>query len=63
MLLSAIGKDGNNHMFFLAGAVMESENTDSWGWFISLLYEDLGLCDGTGWSMISDQQKVRDLCD
>ncbi|CAN0917880.1 hypothetical protein LINGRAHAP2_LOCUS30565 [Linum grandiflorum] len=58
MLLAAVGKDGNNQMFPIAWAVVEGENRNSWNWFINLLQEQLGLDDGTGWSIISDQQNV-----
>ncbi|CAN0915321.1 hypothetical protein LINGRAHAP2_LOCUS29068 [Linum grandiflorum] len=58
MILSAVAKDGNNQMFPIAWAVVESENISSWLWFVSLLQEELNLYDGTGWSVISDQQKV-----
>ncbi|CAN1221845.1 hypothetical protein LINGRAPRIM_LOCUS415 [Linum grandiflorum] len=44
-------------MFPIAWAVVESENRSSWLWFVSLLQEELNLYDGTGWSVISDQQK------
>ncbi|CAN0928547.1 hypothetical protein LINGRAHAP2_LOCUS36562 [Linum grandiflorum] len=57
MILSAVGKDGNNQMFPIAWAVVESENRSSWGWFITILQETMGLDDGTGWTVISDQQK------
>ncbi|CAN0920967.1 hypothetical protein LINGRAHAP2_LOCUS32352 [Linum grandiflorum] len=61
MLLAAVGKDGNNQMFPIAWAVVEGENRDSWNWFITILQEELELADGIGWSVISDQQKVRAL--
>ncbi|CAN1170043.1 hypothetical protein LINPERHAP2_LOCUS28760 [Linum perenne] len=55
MLLSATGKDGNNQMFPIRWVVVEGENRSSWIWFIELLKGHLGLNDGTGWSVISDQ--------
>ncbi|CAN1135643.1 hypothetical protein LINPERHAP2_LOCUS8965 [Linum perenne] len=58
MILTAVGKDGNNQMFPIAWAVVEGENRESWGWFIEIVQEELNLADGTGWSVISDQQKV-----
>ncbi|CAN1156142.1 hypothetical protein LINPERHAP2_LOCUS20779 [Linum perenne] len=58
MLLSAVGKDGNNQMFPIAWAVVEGENRSSWTWFIEILRESLEMADGNGWSVISDQQKV-----
>jgi len=40
-LLTAVGKDGNNQMFPIAYAVVESENYSSWKWFVDLLIADL----------------------
>lgn len=57
-LLSAVGRDGNDQMYPVAYAVVESENADSWRWFIDLLRDDLNLGDGQGCTIISDQQKV-----
>ena len=56
--MSGVGKDGNNQIFPIAWAVVEGENQTSWTWFIQLLMRDLGISDGLGWTMISDQQKV-----
>ncbi|CAN1184865.1 hypothetical protein LINPERHAP2_LOCUS37210 [Linum perenne] len=61
MLLSAVGKDGNNQMFPIAWAVVEGENRNSWCWFVHLVKTELLIADGTGWSIISDQQKVKNL--
>ncbi|CAN1153632.1 hypothetical protein LINPERPRIM_LOCUS14819 [Linum perenne] len=58
MLLSAIGKDGNNQIFPLAWAVTEGETTSNWKWFVELVVEQLRLDQGNGWTVISDQQKV-----
>ncbi|WMV32064.1 hypothetical protein MTR67_025449 [Solanum verrucosum] len=60
-LLIAVAKDGNNQMLPLAWAVVENENTNSWSWFISLLQEDLGLGDGTSFTIMSDMQKGLDI--
>lgn len=57
-LLSAVGRDGNNMIFPVGMAVVESENYESWKWFLELLMSDLELGDGTGLTLISDQQKV-----
>ncbi|CAN1141254.1 hypothetical protein LINPERHAP2_LOCUS12375, partial [Linum perenne] len=59
MLLSAIGKDSNNQMYPIAWAVVEGEKRSSWTWFIHNVREHLDMADGTGWSVISDQQKVK----
>ncbi|CAN1756291.1 hypothetical protein LINPERHAP1_LOCUS6085 [Linum perenne] len=58
MLLSAVGKDGDNGMFPLAWAVIEGETTSSWMWFVELVQGQLRLDQGNGWTVISDQQKV-----
>ena len=36
-LLIAMGCDGNNQLFPLAFAIIEGENTDSWGWFLACI--------------------------
>ncbi|XP_074346458.1 uncharacterized protein LOC141685244 [Apium graveolens] len=56
-LLAAVGRDGNNQMFPICYAVVESENTDSWRWFIDLMSDNLELNEGRGLNIISDQQK------
>lgn len=42
-LLSAVGRYGNNYIFLVAMAVVESECYDSWKWFLELLIADLCL--------------------
>ncbi|CAN1147051.1 hypothetical protein LINPERHAP2_LOCUS15636 [Linum perenne] len=44
-------------MFPICWAVVKGENKSSWSWFIELLKGHLGLNDGSGWSVIFDQQK------
>ncbi|CAL1387920.1 unnamed protein product [Linum trigynum] len=44
-------------MYPIAWAVMEGENANSWRWFVNILSQELGLTDGRGWTIISDQQK------
>lgn len=41
VLLSAIATDANFGIFPLAFAIVESENADSWTWFLTLLSEYL----------------------
>lgn len=42
LLLSAIGRDGNNHLFPIACAMVEVECKSSWAWFIHYLLEAIG---------------------
>ena len=57
-LLAAVGRDGNNQMFPVAWAVVNTKNKANWRWFIGLLKSDLNLDARDGWTMIKDQQKV-----
>ncbi|XP_057529474.1 uncharacterized protein LOC130808054 [Amaranthus tricolor] len=41
VLLTAVGKDGNNNIFPVAWAVVETKNVETWTWFLNLLVEDL----------------------
>ncbi|CAI9268484.1 unnamed protein product [Lactuca saligna] len=56
-LLSAIGRDANNHIYPIAWAVVLVESKETWKWFIDLLIEDLGMGVGHGLTLISDQHK------
>lgn len=60
-LLTAIGRDGNNHIFPIAWAVVNVENKYNWSWFIELLSEDLDIQGGVGVTLMSDQHKVSHL--
>ncbi|MBA0869223.1 hypothetical protein Goshw_025033, partial [Gossypium schwendimanii] len=55
--LATVRRDTNNLMFFITWAMVKVECIDSWVWFLSLLSVDLGLEDGYGYTIISDQQK------
>ena len=57
-LLSAVGRDANNQIYPLAWAVVEVECKDSWKWFLEYLMQDIGLTDGLGVTLMSDQHKV-----
>ncbi|XP_021859917.2 uncharacterized protein [Spinacia oleracea] len=55
--LVAVASDGNNNIYPLAWAVVDTERTDTWTWFIDLLGTALGTTDGEGWTFMSDRQK------
>ena len=50
--------DGNNGIYPLAYAVVESETLNSWTWFLSNLGDDLGLGTNSNFTFMSDRQKV-----
>lgn len=56
-LLVAVGRDGNNHMFPIAWAIVDKETTETWTWFFQYLSTDLCIGEGLGWSLVSDMQK------
>ncbi|GJS93254.1 pentatricopeptide repeat-containing protein [Tanacetum coccineum] len=56
-ILTAVGRDGNNHVYPIAWAVVNVENKDSWSWFLELLGEDIDMPIGNGLTLISDQHK------
>ncbi|XP_057792920.1 uncharacterized protein LOC131009535 [Salvia miltiorrhiza] len=41
----------------IAWAVVNAENEACWTWFLEILFKELELGDGSGWTFISDQQK------
>ncbi|KAI3751623.1 hypothetical protein L2E82_22714 [Cichorium intybus] len=57
-LLSAVGMDGNNGIYPLAYAIVETENKSSWTWFLEQLGEDLDMGPMTNFTFVSDRQKV-----
>ena len=57
-LLVVVGKNGNNQMYPIAWAVVDTETRHSWSWFIRYLIADLNLGTGEGLTVISDMQKV-----
>ena len=57
-ILTAVGRDGNNHIFPVAWAVVTVENKNNWSWFLTLLAEDLMLENGHDVTLMSDQHKV-----
>ncbi|CAI9303017.1 unnamed protein product [Lactuca saligna] len=56
-VLSAVALDGNNGIYPLAYAVVESETLNSWTWFLSNLGDDLGLGTNSNFTFMSDRQK------
>lgn len=54
-ILTAIGRDGNNHIYPIAWAVVNVENKDNWAWFLELLGDDLEMPTGQGLTLMSDQ--------
>nr|GEW15967.1 pentatricopeptide repeat-containing protein [Tanacetum cinerariifolium]GEX21071.1 pentatricopeptide repeat-containing protein [Tanacetum cinerariifolium] len=56
-ILTTVGRDGNNHIFPVAWAVVTIENKDNWSWFLDLLADDLEVPNGNGLTLISDQHK------
>ncbi|XP_052625748.1 uncharacterized protein LOC111897900 [Lactuca sativa] len=56
-VLSAVGLDPNNGIYPLAYGIVESENTESWKWFLDNLGDDLDLGRNSNFTFISDRQK------
>ncbi|CAI9271781.1 unnamed protein product [Lactuca saligna] len=56
-VLTAVGLDSNNGIYPLAYAIVESENTASWKWFLENLGDDLELGSNSNYTFISDRQK------
>jgi hypothetical protein len=58
-ILTAQGRDANNNLFPIAFALVESENANSWTWFLELLVQAIGQGEHCGgWTIMSDRQKV-----
>ncbi|KAL2895353.1 StAR-related lipid transfer protein 8 [Bienertia sinuspersici] len=65
ILLTDVGKDGNNNIFPVAWAVVEVENAETWAWFLELLRNDIAsVADSITWvheadelTYMSDRQK------
>nr|KAJ0185193.1 hypothetical protein LSAT_V11C900500550 [Lactuca sativa] len=56
-ILTAVGVDSNNGIYPLAYAIVETENTDSWNWFLECIADDLDLYANSNFTFISDRQK------
>ncbi|GKC65478.1 multidrug resistance-associated protein 5 [Tanacetum coccineum] len=62
-ILTAIRRDGNNHIYPVAWAVVNVKNKDNWTWFLELLEQDLGSSRGNGLTSMSNQHKVDRGCE
>ncbi|XP_070049516.1 uncharacterized protein [Nicotiana tomentosiformis] len=56
-LLVAVSKNGNNHIFPIAWAIVECENSFTWTWFLKCVTHDLELQDGRDLTIMYDMQK------
>nr|KAJ0216046.1 hypothetical protein LSAT_V11C300137180 [Lactuca sativa] len=56
-VLTAIGRDANNHVYPIAWAVVEIKNKPNWQLFLELLHDDLELQGGLDLCVIYDQHK------
>nr|KAJ0206345.1 hypothetical protein LSAT_V11C500238400 [Lactuca sativa] len=57
-VLTVVGLDSNNGIYPVAYAVIETESTSNWTWFLELLGEYLDLGPNSNFSFISDRQKM-----
>lgn len=57
-VLTAVGIDPNNGIYPLAYAIVESENNQSWTWFLECLGQDLDLSSNSNFTFVSNRQKV-----
>nr|KAJ0212790.1 hypothetical protein LSAT_V11C400217460 [Lactuca sativa] len=56
-LLDVVGRDANNHIYPLDWAVVAVESKETWKWFVELLLYDIGMENGHGLTLISNQHK------
>ena len=52
-----MGIDGDNAIFSIAYAAVESESGETWSWFLDYLKEDLGLYNDEHITWITGKQK------
>ncbi|XP_028800388.1 uncharacterized protein LOC114755691 [Neltuma alba] len=52
ILLVAVARDPNEQYFPLAVAVVETENRDSWTWFLKNLFDDIGSIAEKRWGLV-----------
>ena len=59
VLLGDVGLDGNLQFYPIVYAIVETENKETWEWFVTLLKEAIGeTYKGIPWTVMSDRQKV-----
>jgi hypothetical protein len=56
-LLTAVGIDGNDAIYPIAMAVVETECYSSWTWFLATLKQDLNIVNTAAFTIMSDKQK------
>ncbi|GKA63316.1 mutator type transposase [Tanacetum coccineum] len=56
-LLTAMSVDPNNGIYPLAYGLVETENIESWTWFLTQLGDDLDLYKNSNFTFVSDRQK------
>ena len=56
-MLTAIGIDGNDSIYPIAMAVVETECYSSWSWFLATLKQDLNIVNTSPFTIMSDKQK------
>ncbi|XP_062013910.1 uncharacterized protein LOC133730285 [Rosa rugosa] len=57
-LLAAVHIHANNGMFPIAYAIAETENQETWTWFLELLKWDIKIERGSSYTFITDKQKA-----
>ncbi|XP_057790886.1 uncharacterized protein LOC131007996 [Salvia miltiorrhiza] len=57
IMLTAVGMDANNGIYPIAKGVVSNECKDTWGWFLVVLKQDLGIEDDSEYTFMSDKQK------
>lgn len=57
-VLVAVGRDGNDGVYPIAWAVVDTESFESWSWFFKLVVDDLDLGDGESLTIVSDRRAV-----
>jgi hypothetical protein len=57
-LLTAVGIDPNDCIFPIAMAIVETESTMTWEWFLTTLKNDLHISNTAPYTIMSDKQKV-----